>query len=43
VLIGGCSVSAAFARKIGADAYAPNAAAAVKTVDALMTLGAAPG
>jgi corrinoid protein of di/trimethylamine methyltransferase len=43
VLIGGCSVSAAFARKIGADAYAPNAAAAVKTVDALTKLGAAPG
>lgn len=39
VLIGGCAVSAAFARRIGADGYAPNAAAAVRSANALMKCG----
>lgn len=36
VIVGGAPVSPAFAQKIGADGYAPNAVAAVKLVDRLM-------
>jgi dimethylamine corrinoid protein len=39
VLIGGCAVSEAFARRIGADGYAPNAAAAVRSANALVKCG----
>lgn len=36
VIIGGAPISAAFAQKIGADGYAPNAVEAVKLMDRLL-------
>ena len=35
IVLGGAPVNAEFARKIGADAYAPNAGAAVDVIKAL--------
>ena len=37
VMVGGAPLSDAFANKIGADAYAPDAAAAVDTATQLIT------
>ncbi len=37
VIIGGAPVTAAFARKIGADGYAPDASAAIDLVDGLLS------
>jgi len=37
VMVGGAPVTAAFAKQIGADAYAPDAASAVETARALIT------
>ena len=37
VMVGGAPLSDAFANKIGADAYAPDAAAAVETATQLIT------